>query len=64
MLFVDNTDIDLGISEKAIKLGKVIDRLHPGEYCVILKKPRVKARPWHTIVYKTDRIRVMDVEES
>ncbi|MEA1998252.1 MAG: hypothetical protein U9N61_02850 [Euryarchaeota archaeon] len=54
---------DVGISEKAIKLGKVIDRLHPGEYCVILKKPRAKPLPWHTIIYKTDRIRVMDIPD-
>ena len=57
-----DTNTDVGISSRAIRLGKIIDRLPSGEFIIVLKKALVKDRAWKTTVYKTDKVREMDIE--
>jgi len=56
--------IDVGVSKRALSMAKAIDRLPPGEFCIIVVKHNTKAVPWHTIIHKMDRIQVMDISES
>lgn len=54
-------DADIGVSTRALSLAREIDRLPPGEYIAILVKHHVEAVPWHFVLHKADRIRVMDI---
>lgn len=57
MTDIDNEPApDLGVSDRALALAKLIDRLREGDYIVMLHKPDMPAALWEYDIVKTDRI--------
>jgi len=55
---------DRGISDRALSIARVIDRLPAGEFCIILKKDQVKTVPWHAVFSAMERLQVMDLSKD
>jgi hypothetical protein len=49
-----NSDGDL--SERAVRIARIIDRLPPGTYNIELLKPEIKAASWKVIVERLEFI--------
>jgi hypothetical protein len=47
---------DLGVSDRAVALAKLIDRLRDGDYIILLHKPDMPAALWEYDIVRTDRI--------
>ena len=55
-------EINQTVSRRALYLAAQIDRLPAGEYNLIIKKHSLKDVPWHAIISKMDRMRVLDLD--
>jgi len=53
--------VDVGVSRKALSIAREVDRLPPGEFCIILVKHNTKAVPWHTVIHSMNRLKIMDI---
>jgi hypothetical protein len=55
----------LDLSPRVISLAREIDRLPPGEYMIILRKPEVAACGWTAEIAKSpELIRVMELTKD
>lgn len=58
------TRVDTGISNRAHAIAREIDILPAGEYCIILKKEPTRSVPWHAVISRMDRLRVMYIAKK
>ena len=51
------------LSKTAMRIGRVIDRLPPGHYMLMVDKPELKDNPSNTVFYLLSRIRDLETSE-
>ena len=50
------------VSNKALSMAREVDRLPPGNYCIVVCKPSLRGQPWNLTIEKTETVRRMDLD--
>lgn len=56
--------VDVGVSERAIQIARIVDRLRPGTYTIRLIKDDLRAVDWKIEIIKTELIQKMALSKS